>query len=221
VRYLNRGIEPRPGQTKDYKIGICCFSTKHAPLRRKSKDWLALNQNNVSEWRTCLPADCYFSELALHFLYKNPTQHVGLVQSGPHHHFIEINLFPPWYSWKIDELVLNNNYLLTHSLTHSKPFYYYTGSRFGQMLLARLRMQCSSLNQHWYRKNIVDSPNITVHLYLWFNWIYYPLFIPLFKIHCTKINAHTLYQCINKPDNRNTSFWFTENVHPIKTLNYF
>ena len=38
------------GQTKDYKIGICCFSTKHAALRRKSKDWLAQNQNNMSEW---------------------------------------------------------------------------------------------------------------------------------------------------------------------------
>jgi hypothetical protein len=25
---------------KDYKIGICCFSAKHAALRRKSKDWL-------------------------------------------------------------------------------------------------------------------------------------------------------------------------------------
>ena len=37
-------------QTKDYKIGICCFSAKHATLRRKSKDWLARNQNNVSEW---------------------------------------------------------------------------------------------------------------------------------------------------------------------------
>ena len=38
------------GQTKDYKIGVCCFFTKHAALRRKSKDWLARNQNNVSEW---------------------------------------------------------------------------------------------------------------------------------------------------------------------------
>jgi len=38
------------GQTKDYKIGICCFSAKHAALRRKSKDWLARNQNNVFEW---------------------------------------------------------------------------------------------------------------------------------------------------------------------------
>ena len=31
-------------------IGICGFSAKHAALRRKSKDWLARNQNNVSEW---------------------------------------------------------------------------------------------------------------------------------------------------------------------------
>jgi hypothetical protein len=35
---------------KDYQIGICCFSAKHAVLRRKSKDWLVRNQNNVSEW---------------------------------------------------------------------------------------------------------------------------------------------------------------------------
>jgi hypothetical protein len=38
------------GQSKDYTIGICCFSTKHMAVRRKSKDWLARNQDNVSEW---------------------------------------------------------------------------------------------------------------------------------------------------------------------------
>jgi len=43
------------GQTKDYKIGICCFSAKHAALRRKSKGWLARNQNNVSEWGDVYP----------------------------------------------------------------------------------------------------------------------------------------------------------------------
>ena len=37
------------GHTKEYKIGIYCFSAKHAALRRKSKEWLAQNQNNVSE----------------------------------------------------------------------------------------------------------------------------------------------------------------------------
>ena len=46
---VDREFEPRSGQTKDYKIGICCFSAKHAALRRKSKDWSARNQNNVSE----------------------------------------------------------------------------------------------------------------------------------------------------------------------------
>ena len=47
---VDRGFEPRSGQTKDYKICICCFSAKHAALRRKSQDWLAWNQNNMSEW---------------------------------------------------------------------------------------------------------------------------------------------------------------------------
>jgi hypothetical protein len=47
---VDRGFELRSGQTKDYEIGICCFSAQHAALRRKSKDWLAQNQNNVSEW---------------------------------------------------------------------------------------------------------------------------------------------------------------------------
>jgi hypothetical protein len=30
-------FEPWSGQTKDYEIGICCFSAKHAALRTKSK----------------------------------------------------------------------------------------------------------------------------------------------------------------------------------------
>ena len=47
---LDNGFEPRSGQTNDYKFGICCFSEKHTALRRKGKDWLARNQNNVSEW---------------------------------------------------------------------------------------------------------------------------------------------------------------------------
>jgi hypothetical protein len=39
------GFEPRSGQTKDCKIGMCCFTAKHAALRRTSKDWLARNQD--------------------------------------------------------------------------------------------------------------------------------------------------------------------------------
>ena len=47
---VDRGSEPQSGQTKDYKIGICYFSAKHAALSSKSKYWFARNQNNVSEW---------------------------------------------------------------------------------------------------------------------------------------------------------------------------
>jgi hypothetical protein len=43
-------FDHRSGQTKDYEISICSFSTKHVALRRNSKDWLARNQDSVSEW---------------------------------------------------------------------------------------------------------------------------------------------------------------------------
>ena len=39
------------------------------------------------------------------------------------------------------------------------PKYYNAGSRIGQILHARLRMGCSSLNSHLYSKNIVPSPS--------------------------------------------------------------
>ena len=39
------------------------------------------------------------------------------------------------------------------------PKYYNSGTRIGQVLHARLRMQCSSLNADLYRKNIVESPS--------------------------------------------------------------
>jgi hypothetical protein len=33
---VNRGFEPRSGQTKDYKIDICCVFAKYAALRTNS-----------------------------------------------------------------------------------------------------------------------------------------------------------------------------------------
>jgi hypothetical protein len=47
---VDRGFDPRSDQTKDYTIVICCFSAKHATLRRNSKDRLAQNQANVFEF---------------------------------------------------------------------------------------------------------------------------------------------------------------------------
>jgi hypothetical protein len=44
----------------DYKIDICCFSAKSVEIRRKSKDLLARNQDNVSKW----------SNMSTHELFK-------------------------------------------------------------------------------------------------------------------------------------------------------
>ena len=77
-------FEPRSGLT-NYKIGICCFSTKHTALRSKSKDWLTRNQNNVSEW----------SDISIRVLLLSRASTIKLQLSGHHHHLTEYNLFSP------------------------------------------------------------------------------------------------------------------------------
>jgi hypothetical protein len=47
---VDRGFVSRSFQTKDYNIGMYYFFAKKATLRKKNKDWLARNQDNVSEW---------------------------------------------------------------------------------------------------------------------------------------------------------------------------
>ena len=48
-RAIDRGFEPQLGQTKDYKISICCFSAKHAALREWATTGMLGIKNNVSE----------------------------------------------------------------------------------------------------------------------------------------------------------------------------
>jgi hypothetical protein len=43
-------LSPIRVKLKSFNIGICCFSTKHVALMSKRKDWLDLDQDNVSEW---------------------------------------------------------------------------------------------------------------------------------------------------------------------------
>ena len=109
---VDRGFEPRLSQTKDYKIGICCFSAKHAALKRKSKNWLTLNQNNVSEWIDMSIRGLLFQwastiKILFNVLVKKKVDLINIS--------LKINLFSPWYSSKITELALNNNQL-THWL---------------------------------------------------------------------------------------------------------
>ena len=51
-------VPSRSGQTKDYYVGIYCFSAKYAALGTKSKYWLARNQVMITcpSGKTCLPA---------------------------------------------------------------------------------------------------------------------------------------------------------------------
>jgi hypothetical protein len=86
---------------------------KHAALKRKSKDWLAQSQDNVSEygdmsiWFLLLQwASTIKVQLRLLVQYKEDLVIISL----------KINLFSPWYSWKIAWLALKNN----HSLTFQK-----------------------------------------------------------------------------------------------------
>ena len=59
---VDRGFEP-DWVKPDYEFSICCFSAKHAALRRKT-GWLGIRIMCPSG-ATHLPADCCFSELAL------------------------------------------------------------------------------------------------------------------------------------------------------------
>ena len=60
-RAIDRGFVGS-GQTKDYKIGICCFSAKHT-VRAKT-GWLE-NKITCESGATCLHANCCFDELAI------------------------------------------------------------------------------------------------------------------------------------------------------------
>ena len=62
---VDRGLEPKLGQTKNYKIAICCFSARHAVLMRRSKYWLVRIRIMGPNKATYLPADCCISEKAL------------------------------------------------------------------------------------------------------------------------------------------------------------
>jgi hypothetical protein len=62
---VDHGFKPWSGRTKDYVIGICCFSTKHTVLRSKSKDWWAWNQDNVTKRSNMSIRELFFQWLVI------------------------------------------------------------------------------------------------------------------------------------------------------------
>ena len=71
---IDREFVSRSGQSNNYEIGICYFSSKNIILRSKRKGWLSLNQNNM--W-------------TVSYYYANSTTRVSLVQCGYYNHFTE------------------------------------------------------------------------------------------------------------------------------------
>ena len=73
---VDDGFQFRQHQTKDYKIGICCFSAKHAALAVRAKTgWLGIRILCLNG-ATCLHADCCFSDIAVKLLpwHETPIQ---------------------------------------------------------------------------------------------------------------------------------------------------
>jgi Flp pilus assembly protein TadB len=66
---VDRGFEPRSGQTKDNKIGICCFTAKYTGLRRIHTRYLLL---------FCIVLCCVFVGSVLLTLFSFPCCVVSL-----------------------------------------------------------------------------------------------------------------------------------------------
>ena len=106
LNVVDHGIELRSGQTKNYNIGICCFSANHAALRSKNKDQLVRNQNNVFEWRDISTHGHNTIKIQLSMLvqYKADITSISLNVTCSHHGIFSY-------------LVLNDNHSLTRSIS--------------------------------------------------------------------------------------------------------
>ena len=71
--------------------------------------------------------------------------------------------------------------------TNTKPIYYYIGTRLGQILHARLRMQCSSFNHHLFRKKQCKFPI----LLMWGNRNHGPFSAILSPLQCNKTEIYS------------------------------
>ena len=102
-----------------YFFGICCFSAKHAALRRKSKDWLARNQDNMYEWDDTSISGLFFQWSST--IKVQVSMHVGLDKSGHRRYFFEIHLdtAEKMFSWSLTATTLHSLYVLVYLLDRS------------------------------------------------------------------------------------------------------
>ena len=111
------------------------------------------------------------ASVSLH--YKDLVKCVVLVQSG--HHFIECNLFSPWYIWKIAHLVLNNNQKLIYYTEYMYIPVCYLVVIYSLFCNSKLSIVCwhticlISLD-HYYGKGAMFAPMVymSVFVSIWF-----------------------------------------------------
>jgi len=70
----DRRFDLRSGNNKAYDIDICCFSSKHTPLKKEDTDWLVGIRILCQSRATFLLVHCCICEY-----YNNPIKRVGLI----------------------------------------------------------------------------------------------------------------------------------------------
>ena len=111
------------------------------------------------------------------------------------------------------------------------PTYYYIGSRIGQILHARHRMNSSSLNEHLFLRNLVDSPNFlcaggggtTCHYILHcsrFADIRQELVLSISNIPVNITINLLLFGTNELTDEQNTSFRYRNTLPKVKGLHH-
>jgi hypothetical protein len=98
---IDRRFKLCSSQTKDYNIGICCFSTKHTVLRSKSNKWSDIPTCVLLfQWAVNLKI-----QLSVLVYYK-----VDIISW-------KCKLFSPWSCWIIAYVALNNNHSVAQAVT--------------------------------------------------------------------------------------------------------
>ena len=121
--------------TKDYTIGISCFSAKHVAFRTNSKDWFTQNQDNVSklsnmsihellfQWFSTIKiqASCSSTKRTSYYcILCTKCWQFLLIVHCPFRFYIKC-IMPSSYSWK--KVLLAYYRIITRSI-----FYNWTGS---------------------------------------------------------------------------------------------
>jgi hypothetical protein len=88
--------------------------------------------------------------LSDYFFFLHQNQNIFFSNIGNQNILLEKKHNPPFK--------LNGRSLINTKNT-KVPAHYYVGCRLGQILHARLRMNCCALNTHLFIRNLVESPN--------------------------------------------------------------